>query len=143
MMLVEDSKSDNEPPKKKFCYSSKNDDYLHMIPSVHIISGYKQIQAESNAALALLNKTPDVRSTLHYDTTSQNSTDGKTIYHSFICWWQRICYMAFAPLHLKRNSRSHSYLCTCGNTQNNFLLLFLLLKGTIFILDLFERRPML
>ena len=86
-MPVEENKSDYERPKKKFCYSSENDDYLYTIPSAHIISDYKKIQAsqvESNAALALLNKNTDVRCTLHYDTTCRNSIDGKTIYHSFI-----------------------------------------------------------
>ena len=58
-MPIEENKSDDEPPKKKFCYSSENDDYLYTIPSSHAISDYKQIQTsqvESNAALTLLNK---------------------------------------------------------------------------------------
>ena len=67
-MPIEDYKSNNETPKKKFYYSSGNDDYLHTIPSASTISDCKQMQtsqAEINAALALLNKNPDARCTLH------------------------------------------------------------------------------
>ena len=43
------------------------------LPPFHTISDYKQMQAfqvESNAALALISKTDDTKSMLHYDTTS-------------------------------------------------------------------------
>ena len=79
-MPKEDNNLDDEPLKKKFCYSSEKDDYLYTIPSARTTSDYKQIQAsqgESNAALALLYKNPDVRCTLHYETTSRNSIDGE------------------------------------------------------------------
>ena len=41
-MAIEENKSDDEPSKQKFCYSSEND-YLHTIPltSCLTISKYK------------------------------------------------------------------------------------------------------
>ena len=50
------------------------------MPSAQLISDYKQMQAsqmERDASTALLNKQTEVKSTLHYDTTSRNAIDGE------------------------------------------------------------------
>ena len=54
--------------------------YDNVLPSSSTIREYKQLQAsqvEQRAALALLNKSPSVKSTLHYDTTSRSSIKGE------------------------------------------------------------------
>ena len=68
--------SGNEPPLKKV----KGDKLKRVIASAKTINNYKHMQAsqvERDAGLALLNKQNDVKSTLHYDTTSRCHIDGE------------------------------------------------------------------
>ena len=54
--------------------------YKNVLPSVKTIVEYKQLQAaqeETDTALAIINKSPGVKITLHYDTTSRNNIDGE------------------------------------------------------------------
>ena len=53
--------------------------YEYVLPSARIQVDYKQgkaIQQESEDAIALYLKPDDVKSTLHYDTTSRSEVDG-------------------------------------------------------------------
>ena len=73
--------SEEEPPVKKRLLSSKTDyiDYKYVVPSSKTISAMKQYQSieqERQAALALLSRPSDVKTTLHYDTTSRSTIDG-------------------------------------------------------------------
>ena len=66
---------DDDPPKTCNCL-----DLTYVLPSAQTISDFKQMQVsqvERDAALALLTKISPVKSTLHYDTTFRNSTDGE------------------------------------------------------------------
>ena len=68
--------SGNEPPLKKV----KGDKLKRVIASAKMINNYKHMQAsqvERDTGLALLNKQNDVKSTLHYDTTSRCHIDGQ------------------------------------------------------------------
>ena len=74
MEAVEKS-SNGEPPSKKL----KSDKLLHVLPASKTISNYKHMQAsqvERDAGLALMNKPEDIKSILHYDTTSRSCIDG-------------------------------------------------------------------
>ena len=74
---------EGEPPSKKSCIPLTEFDYAsyqYVLPSARTISDYKQMQAsqvERDAALALLDKTAELKSTMHYDTTSRNAIDGE------------------------------------------------------------------
>ena len=68
--------SEDEPPSKKV----KGDKLKRVIASAKTINNYKHMQAsqvERDAGLALLNKQDNVKSTLHYDTTSRCHIDGE------------------------------------------------------------------
>ena len=62
---------------------TKEDDYIpykNVLPNLRTLIEYKQrmaIEAESEAANALYNNPSNVKSTLHYDNTSQSKIDGE------------------------------------------------------------------
>ena len=75
------STAEDEPPTKKRVLSSKTDyiDYQYVVPSAKTISSMKQFQSieqERQAALALQSKPPNVKTTLHFDTTTRSTIDG-------------------------------------------------------------------
>ena len=60
--------------------SSTLENYAYLIPSARTINDHKQIQAsemERDAAVALNNKIPNVKVTIHFDTTGRSSIDGE------------------------------------------------------------------
>ena len=82
------AKDNEEPEPKRLCIEMKKPpvnteqliQYKNVLPSVKTIVEYKQLQAaqeETDTALAIINKSPGVKITLHYDTTSCNNIDGE------------------------------------------------------------------
>ena len=72
----------NDADKNKFTNSKKEYEqkYKNVLPSRKVIIKYKEMQAsqeERDAALALYQKSGDVRVTLHYDSTTRNCIDGE------------------------------------------------------------------
>ena len=70
------------PPTKKKRIVSKSDymDYKYVLPSAKTIANFKQLQSadeERQAAIALLTKPDDVKTTFHFDTTSRSTIDGE------------------------------------------------------------------
>ena len=73
--------TDEEPPAKKRLLSTKSDyiDYQYVVPSSKTISVMKQYQSleqERKAVVSLQNKPSDVKTTLHFDTTTRSTIDG-------------------------------------------------------------------
>ena len=72
-----------QPPSKKPSPPVSARDYKsydYVLPSARTISDYKQMQAsqvEQDAAIALWSKDKNVKSTLHYDTTTRNTIDSE------------------------------------------------------------------
>ena len=68
-------KHPKKPVMKKDCKK-----FAYVLPSAHTIADYKHLQAteiEWDAGVALVKKESSIKVTLHYDTTSPNSTDGE------------------------------------------------------------------
>ena len=72
-----------QPPSKKPCppVSARDyESYEYVLPSARTISDYKQMQVsqvERDAAIALRSKDENVKSTLHYETTTPKTIDGE------------------------------------------------------------------
>ena len=72
-----------QPPSKKPSPPVSARDYKsydYVLPSARTISDYKQMQAsqvEQDTAIALWSKDKNVKSTLHYDTTTRNTIDSE------------------------------------------------------------------
>ena len=77
------SASLEQPPSKKLCppvIARDYEIYEYVLPSARTISEYKQMQAsqvEWDAAIALWSKDENVKSTLHYDSTTHNTNDSE------------------------------------------------------------------
>ena len=60
--------------------TSTYDDHSYVIPSARTILEWKLLQAsevEKDAATALLNKKPEVKAIMHFDSTGRSSIDGE------------------------------------------------------------------
>ena len=77
------SASLEQPPSKKPCppVSARDyESYEYVLPSARTISDYKQMQVsqvERDAAITLQSKDENVKSTLHYETTTRKTIDGE------------------------------------------------------------------
>ena len=107
MQLVKEA----EPPTKKRI-TGKNDNIFYVLPSARTKPDYKQMQAsqvERDAAMALGSKPDDVKSVLHYDTTSRNKIDGE--WPSIILSFSDGRDFELSPIFLHTKTGSRSFNC--------------------------------